>query len=256
MSGINGLSWMSNGSNLYSSIYGTDNSDNNTNSFNSFFGNAYNNKNANALGLFGSIDLSNYSSLKNGSYYKLLKKYYSSNASADSKSADVEAYKAKVQQMADTSASLSASLNELMNADYTEENRDKLIGKIEKFVEDYNKTIDKAGDSDSVSVLQKAKWLTGMTEQYSRVLGELGIKVGSDNKLTIDSDILKGASMDRLKGVFGLEPNSFANKVLYKAEQLYSLSMTYGSSATAYTSAGTYKKDTPAVESNTVDTVL
>lgn len=254
MAGINNLNGMSNMSNLFSSMTGTSGTTNSwqNNTISSLFGGSNSNASSGMLG----IDFSNYSSIKSGSYYKMLKKYYSSNASVDSNSEDVKKYQEKVDRMADASADLSYSLNEVMHADYSAEKRDDLLKDVEKFVEDYNNTINKAGDSDSKSVLQKAKWMTNMTKQYSDLLADVGISVGSDNKLKLDTKTFKEADSDTMKDVFGVNPNSFANKVLYKAEQLYSLSKTYGSSATAYTSAGTYKPDEATTTANVVDTLL
>lgn len=253
MAGISNLNGMSN---LFSSMTGTSGTTNSwqNNTLSGLFGG--NNSNSNASSGMLGIDFSSYSSIKSGSYYKLLKKYYSSNASVDSNSEDVKQYQAKVDRMADASADLSYSLNELMHADFSTEKRDDLLKDVEKFIEDYNNTVSKAGDSDSKSVLLKAKWMTNMTKEYSNVLSEIGISVGSDNKLKLDTKAFNEADSDTLKGVFGTSPNSYANKVLYKAEQLYSLSKTYGSSATAYTSAGTYKKDNATTTANVVDELL
>lgn len=251
MAGISNLSGMSN---LFSSMTGTSGTTNSwqNNTLSSLFGSSTSSTSSGILG----IDFSSYSSIKNGSYYKLLKNYYSSNASVDSNSEDVKAYQAKVDQMANVSADLSYSLNELMHADFSEEKREDLLEDVEKFIEDYNNTVSKAADSDSKSVLQKAKWMTNMTKQYANVLSDIGITVGSDDKLKLDTETFNAADSDTLRDVFGTNPNSYANKVLYKAEQLYSLSKTYGSSATAYTSAGTYKSDETTTTANVVDTLL
>lgn len=250
MAGINNVNGMSN---LFSSMTGTSGTNNwQNNTLSGLFGG--NNSNASS-GMLG-IDFSNYSSIKSGSYYKLLKKYYSSNVTVDSNSEDVKKYQAKVDRMADASADLSYSLNEMMNADFSTEKREDLLKDVEKFVEDYNNTVSKAADSDSKSVLQKAKWMTNMTKQYSDILSDIGISVGTDDKLKLDTKAFKEADSDTLRDVLGKNPNSYANKVLYKAEQLYSLSKTYGSSATAYTSAGTYKPDEATTTASVVDALL
>lgn len=201
------------------------------------------------------INISDYASIKNGSYYKVMKKYYSEGgaSSADSKSA-VDAYLKKNQLITDSSSSLSTTINDLRDMSYTEENRDDLVKKIEEFAKDYNSMIDGAGDSDSKFILQKASWLTNITKEYSETLENIGIEVGSNNKLTVNTDALKEADLNDLKGVFGANVSNFSNKVLYKAEQIYSLSKTYGTSATAYTSSGAYNRTYTA--ENSFDTLL
>lgn len=253
MAGINNLSGMSDMSSLLSSMTGTSGTSNanKNNPLSTLFGNSGNSSNTGMMG----IDFSNYSSIKSGSYYKLLKKYYSSNTK-DNTSDDIKAYQAKVDRMADASAALSYSLNEVIHGDFSSDKREDLLKDVEKFVEDYNTTVTRAGNSDSKSVLQKAKWMTSMTREYSNILSEVGISVGTDNKLTLNKEEFNKADSNTLQSVFGTDPNSFSNKVLYKAEQLYSLSKTYGSSATAYTSAGTYKPDTATTTANVVDALL
>ncbi len=206
-------------------------------------------------GLFNGINVSDYASIKNGSYYKVLRNYYNSDESksVDAKTA-LEAYEKKNKLITDSSSSLSTTINDLKDMSYTEENRDDLVSKVENFVKEYNSMIDSAAESDNKFILQKAAWLTNLTKEYDSSLSDVGIDIGKSNKLSINSEDLKNADLNALKSVFGANVSSYSNKVLYKAEQIYSLSKTYGTSATAYTSSGAYNR-TYTTE-NSFDTLL
>lgn len=198
------------------------------------------NNNSSDPSLFG-VNLSDYSSVKSGSYYKLMKKYYSNDNTASED--DYATYIKKQDITSDKAAAASSSINDLMDEKFTDENRESVNEKISKMVDDYNSMVKNATNSDSSSIKQKATWMTNLVSQYSDVLKTAGISINSDKTLSIDKDSLNKADMTSLKNTFGSNANSFANKVLYKSEQIYSLAKTYGSSATAYTSNGTYSRD-------------
>lgn len=187
------------------------------------------------------VDISNYSAIKNGSYGKLMKKYYSKDVEVSKD--DIDAFTSKLDKTSSKAADLASSIDELLDNKYTEDNRENVISDIEDFVSKYNSLLSDVAKSDSKDILQKSVWMTNQTEKFSGLLSNVGISVDSSNKLSVDSDTLKGANMDSLKELFGTDASSFANKTLYKATQIYSLAKTYGTSATAYTSDGAYNRD-------------
>lgn len=222
---------------LFGSLSG---SNKNSNNVSSIFGASTNNFSANdALG----ISYSDYASIKSGSYGKLMNKYYKPEGGKASKE-DIEAFKKKLDATADKAAKASSNIDDLLDMKYTEENRDKITEKIEAFVSDYNSMVKNLSSTDSSSIKQKSDWMNNMVGQYSDALSNIGITFNSSDKtLSIDKEALSKANMSSIKATFGADVNSFSNKVLYKAEQIYSLAKTYGSSATAYTSDGTYNRD-------------
>ena len=191
--------------------------------------------------LLGNVSLSDYASIKNGSYYNLMKRYYA--ADTEVSKTDLETYKKTQEISADKAATLCSGINDLMDTAFTEENKDTVIKNIKTFVNNYNDMLDNALNSDSRSVAQKGSWLKNMTDEFSSVLGKAGITIATDGKLSVDEESLKKADMTSLQNTFGTNVTGFSNKVLYKAEQIYSLAKTYGSSATAYTSSGTYQRN-------------
>lgn len=224
----------------------------NNNNVSTLFGSLNNSKNnSSSANIFGASNLSNdmlgisysdYASVKSGSYYKLMKKQYSAEGGQVDKEG-IEAYKKQQDVTANKAASVSSTLNDLMDMKYTEDNRSDISDKVKKFVNEYNSLVKNAKSSDSSSVVQKSDWMNNMVAQYSDTLSKVGLSVNADKTLEIDENSLSKANISSLKDVFGLGVNSFSNKVLYKAEQIYSLAKTYGSSATAYTSSGTYNRN-------------
>lgn len=106
---------------------------------------------------------------------------------------------------------------------------------LEDFVSDYNTFIDKVGDSENSSVLEKGVMMVNTAKAYSGSLGRVGISVGSDNKLTFDKEYMPEISATDLKTTFGKW--GFSEKAAQRAEQINRVS---GSSGLfGYTAAST-----------------
>lgn len=90
---------------------------------------------------------------------------------------------------------------------------------VKDFVESYNNTIDGLQKSDSFMALEKGVSLVNTTRAYARTLSRAGIKVGSDNRLTIDEDQLKTAPEGTLRSLF-TGNYSLANKIADKASYI------------------------------------
>ncbi len=104
---------------------------------------------------------------------------------------------------------------------------------LEAFVSDYNTFIEKVGDSDSSSVLEKGVMMVNATKMHSGSLKRAGITIGSDNKLTFDPEYMSEISATDLKTSFG--EVGITDKVVQKAQQISRLSGSMG--AFAYTNA-------------------
>ena len=198
----------------------------------------------------GTFSLSDYASIKNGSYGKLLKAYYT-NQDAEKISSSKDSVQ-KSTLMRTGADALKKSADALNNDELWEKKKikkeDEKTGEetevedydweaitkvVKSFVEDYNDVIEQAGESNSKEVLCNAVWMTGITESSENVLSKIGIKVGKGNKMELDEDALKKASIGTLKIIF-TGHNSFANKVSMKANSI--------SNAAAW-SSGTYKSN-------------
>ena len=122
------------------------------------------------------------------------------------------------EKLSEVSSNLSKSAAALATAnDFSD--KESMIKNVETFVEDYNSTIDALTKSDSVDALKKGLYMTNTTKAYARALSRAGIKLGSDNKLTLNKDQLAEAYDTTLKSI--LSGNySFASKVADKASDI------------------------------------
>lgn len=124
------------------------------------------------------------------------------------------------EMLSDTAKSLNlsaAALSDDSGALYND--REKLTEKVESFIKDYNGTIDAMQKSESVDALKKGLAMTNTTRAYGRTLSRIGIKLGSDNKLTLDKEALGEASAGTLKSLFNSN-YSYASKTADKAASI------------------------------------
>ncbi|MBQ5334054.1 MAG: hypothetical protein J6K92_12480 [Oscillospiraceae bacterium] len=71
--------------------------------------------------------------------------------------------------------------------------KDSLVKKVSAFAESYNSAIEAMGKSDSVDALRSGLSMTNAVKTYSGALSRIGIKVGIDNKLTVNEETLRAA---------------------------------------------------------------
>lgn len=190
--------------------------------------------------------LSDYASIKSGSYYKLLKAYYSQTSSSESTAASTLTKKRETdntawKEAASDISSLKSSAGTLIKGEYTEENRSDLEKEISSFVKNYNAVLDSSADVNSSSLSKKAEWMGRISSNNSASLEKVGITINSDKTLSLDSDTLSKASLDDLKSVFS-GSYSYAGQVNSAATLMAQVASNGGasSSASLYTSSGTY----------------
>ena len=179
-------------------------------------GNAGNNT---AASDFLGISYTDYACIRNGSYRKLLSSYYqkvendgktsSSSESKDSKQTLTSIRNAAGDLKNSASALLDKGKNSLFKTktdekgnSYVDYDTDEVYKAVKSFVEDYNSLLDSAAESDTTSILRAAKSMVSYTEANQKALAQIGITVGSDNKLSIDEDKFKEASKARVQSLF------------------------------------------------------
>ncbi len=212
------------------------------------------------------IDFTTYNSIKNGSYSKLMRKYYSNQASESTNGAtankntgkvhsiDIQKNNAKVNR--DNAASLVDSASELKKyslwskVDKTDKDgkiakeydTDKIAKAVSSFDKDYNSLVSSTADSSSRYVLNSASNMVNYTRANADLLKKIGISVGSDNKLTVDEDKLKASDMAVVKSVFK-DSGSFGQTISAKASTIYGNAVSQLSELStknSYTSNGLY----------------
>ena len=212
------------------------------------------------------IDFTTYNSIKNGSYSKLMRKYYSNKASESTDGATANKNTGKVQSIdiqknnatvnRDNAASLVDSASELKKyslwskVDKTDKDgntakeydTDNIAKAVSSFVKNYNSLVSSTADSSSRYVLNSASNMVNYTRVNADLLKKIGISVGSDNKLTVDEDKLKASDMAVVKSVFK-DSSSFGQTISAKASTIYGNAVSQLSELStknSYTSNGLY----------------
>lgn len=214
------------------------------------------------INMMAGLDLNTLSSIKNGSYRKLLNAYYEKTGensdTTSSTDSDTEVSKTKVNAVSvrDEAASLSSSVEELNKSDLwkkkevtaedgsvTEEyDKDAIYKAVSSFVKDYNLLIDGTGKSENNSVLRKASNMVGYTKANKAVLSSIGITIGTDNKLSVDETKFKNSSVAEIKSVF-TGNGSYGKSVQSSAAMIYGSAVSQLASLSSsglYSGSGSY----------------
>lgn len=215
--------------------------------------------------------LSDYTSIKNGSYKKLLKAYYSETASEEVKSAaskktstatsadsastlsKVESAAGSLKEAADKLSTIGTkSLFNKVDVTTTDKEGNKTTTKgydtdaiysaAASFVDSYNSLIKSTGDVNATSITNKVSTLTGAAKSNSKLLEKVGITINSDNTLSIDKEKFTGADMSRVKSLFN-GSSSFAYKASAQASLIDYAATNEANKANTYSASGTYSNN-------------
>lgn len=176
--------------------------------------------------------LSDYNSIRSGSYGKLLKTYYggnrvdydysakknsdTNNKANEAKKADsnsqlastrdaAKELKESVSKLTTTGKDSLFNKKEIKQEDGTTKedyDTDAIYKAVSEFVKDYNSMIDAADKSGTFSIASKANGMTSLTRAMSKSLAKVGITVGVDDKLSIDEKTFKDAELYKVKSLF------------------------------------------------------
>ena len=217
--------------------------------------------------MFGTSDLlginySDYATIKNGSYTKLMKAYYAKEASGDSSSSSITSTStskdssktlANIESAADDLKKASEALR--TNGDKSlftkkqttdkdgkvsyEYDTDKIYKAVSEFVDSYNKMLKEGGDSNTNSILRSTKSMVNLTKANSSMLGSVGITIGTANKLSIDETAFKKADMNTVKSLFHTT-GGFGYQTSVQAGMIESHAKTEAEKANTYNKTGMY----------------
>ncbi len=222
-----------------------------------------NNRSGNGMSDLLGINYSDYATIRNGSYFKLMKAYYGMDASQAVK--DTVANKTTATSKDDTKAlariesaadDMKASADALLENGTkslfktervtdkevnvtTEYDTDKIYKAVSKFVEDYNSLIDEASESKTSNISGAAERLVKMTGYNEKMLEKVGITVDEDNHLKIDEKTFKAADMTTVKGLFN-ERGGYGYQVSAQTSMINYYAENEASKSNTYTNAGTY----------------
>lgn len=185
-----------------------------------------------------SYSLSDYASIKNGSYRKLTNYYYGKSQSRSAiESQKQESAKKKIEYSStfNSAAALSSSLSKLTNdrdilrnkiitkdaegVEKEDYDRQKIASLVKGFTESYNSMIKNGGDSNNSTVIRNTYNMVNQTAVYEGALNRVGITINSDNTLAVDEDTLNKADVTSLRGLFGGN-HSYATLIQNKADNI------------------------------------
>lgn len=193
--------------------------------------------------------LRDYASVKNGSYKKLLKAYYDKSDSKDlntsiSTSLDSSKTIAKIHNAALSLSSSADALSakgskSLFKATEGSYDMDRIYKAANSFVNDYNTMIHEGAKAESKSILKSTLSLTRLSKSNKNLLKDIGITVGSNNKLTIDEEAFKKADINKIKTLFQ-GASSYAANVSTKAAKIKGNALVEALKSNTYTNKANY----------------
>jgi hypothetical protein len=214
--------------------------------------------------------LGDYSSIKNGSYSKLMKAYYSKDSSSEVKSLaesstsstgtttstatkKLNAVQTTADSLKDSADALLASGSESLFAQKdittTDENglesttkgydTDAIYSAVNKFVKNYNSVIDAVDDTDNTIVTNRGVSLANITSSNEKSLNKIGITVEDDGTLSLDKDTFMKADMSSVKNLFN-GSGSYGYQVSAQASIINCAAASEASVTSLYTGSGTY----------------
>lgn len=215
-------------------------------------------------GLFG-INLSEYASIRSGSYGKLMRSYFSMDSTKGTSKSD-DSTKNTIEDLATTTstskdstktlAAIESDAKELTDsakALYTRSNNkvftkdsggsydtDKIYKAVKRFADDYNSMLDTAGKSSTNCISRSVSSMKNETSYNEKPLKEIGITVDEKTgKLSVDETTFKSADTEKIKNLFN-GTGSYAYSVATKAAMTESYAKSEAAKSNTYTKNGTY----------------
>lgn len=225
-------------------------------------------------GSLGNLNfLSDYASIKNGSYGKLMKAYYGkvgssseevssigdkyTNKRSTSTAKDSVKTLSEIEKAADNLKNSadnllktgSKSVFNKVDVNKTDKNgvtttskeydTDAIYKSVSGFVNDYNKLIKQAGEAESTNIQHKTNSMIGATKANETLLSKVGITINSDDTLSLDEKTFKESNMDTVKSLFNGN-FSYGYRVSAQASLLDFAASTEASKANTYNMNGSY----------------
>ena len=190
-----------------------------------------------ASSFIANMDMTTYSGIRSGSYFKLLKSYYGNNLNSKAQSL-VSSSVSTSKDSAKTLASIESESEDMVKSaqalykNSRKDDTDATYKKVSAFVSDYNSLINAADDSETKQISRNLESMKSLTDINSKSLAKVGITVDSKSgKLSVDEDALfKG------NGSYAYAVASKASMLEYAAKNEAEKTNTYGANG-RYTQA-------------------
>lgn len=216
----------------------------------SFLFSSMNSSSNNSNDLFNSINLSDYNSIKSGTYGKLLKAYYktedtdtkdtsSKKDTTKTESANAKELKEVQTEANDLRDSAAALMQKGSKSVFKDEDMKKVYTAVSEFVDDFNAVVEKGTESGSKSVVRSSEGLVTLAKDYEEELEQMGITIGKDNKLSVDKDTFMKADVDKVKELFNGQ-NSFSYLTSVRAVSVANTAYSESNKSSLYIGNGNY----------------
>lgn len=150
-----------------------------------------------ASSFIANMDMTTYSGIRSGSYFKLLKSYYGNNLNSKAQSL-VSSSVSTSKDSAKTLASIESESEDMVKSaqalykNSRKDDTDATYKKVAAFVSDYNSLINAADDSETKQISRNLESMKSLTDINSKSLAKVGITVDSKSgKLSVDEDTFK-----------------------------------------------------------------
>ena len=157
-----------------------------------------------ASSFIANMDMTTYSGIRSGSYFKLLKSYYGNNLNSKAQSL-VSSSVSTSKDSAKTLASIESESEDMVKSaqalykNSRKDDTDATYKKVSAFVSDYNSLINAADDSETKQISRNLESMKSLTDINSKSLAKVGITVDSKSgKLSVDEDTKKRLIRPRL----------------------------------------------------------
>lgn len=201
--------------------------------------------------------LSDYSSIKSGTYSKLLKAYYAKNPSEAKSSTTTKAKDTTESEttkaynkVSTTSDALQTSIDKLSKLDVSKDDAETLKA-VQNYVKEYNNFISASDDVDNISISGRVSTIKNNTASYSKQLSALGITTASDGSLTLNEETFNAADKSSLNTLFA-EKSSYGYSVKVSAAMAASNASYEAGRTSLYTNEGNYNLSTGTLMDNLI----
>lgn len=217
----------------------------------SFLFSSMNSSNNSSSNLFNSINLSDYNSIKSGTYGKLLKAYYKKEDAdvkdtTSKKTTTEEAESAYAQELKEVQTDANAlrdSANALMEKGsksvFKNEDLKEVYSAVSKFAKDYNTLIEEGQKSTSSSVINGTDRMKALMKDYESSLNEIGITIDKEGKLAIDENAFMKSDIDKSKELFNGQ-KSLSYLTSMRAVSISNMAYSESNRSNLYTGNGSY----------------
>lgn len=208
------------------------------------------------------INYGDYATIRNGSYFKLVNAYYGGNSSDAVKkiassstsiskddSKTITAVQDGAKNLQDSAEALRKTGKDSVFAEVTKKDEDgkettgydtdAIYKAVKSFVDDYNKVMDSASESNTGNIQRAGRTMANYSKVNEHMLEKIGITIDSDNKLAIDEDKFKKADMNTVKSLFG-QRGSYGYQVQTQASLMETYAKSEAAKANTYGKTGSY----------------